>query len=141
MAIRLALPLACAASQSGAAEAVTDADEACARLTRAAQALRLAGPSTWGHYRCEVQAGGAPHFVFALRYQGAEVADNTSNLVGYYLVDRVSGAIHAWNVAKGSRGAALPGHGPAARAAHDRPARRQQGIRNGAHFFKIGLPR
>lgn len=110
MAARLALLLAFAAnpaSQAGAAEAVTRADQACARLMRAAQALHLAGPATQGRYRCEVQPGAAPHFVFALRYQGTEVADNSSNLVGYYLVDRRSGAIHAWDIAEGSRGPAL----------------------------------
>lgn len=110
MAARLALLLAFAANsanQAGAAEAVAHADQACARLTRAAQALRLAGPATQGRYRCEAQAGGAPHFVFALRYQGAEVADNSSNLVGYYLVDRRNGAIHVWDLAEGIRGPAL----------------------------------
>jgi hypothetical protein len=99
--------LACAANQAGVAEAVAHADQACARLTRAAQAFHLAGPSTQGRYRCEVQADGAPDFVFALRYQGTEIADNTSNLVGYYLVDRRSGVIHAWDITEGSRSPAL----------------------------------
>lgn len=101
------LLLACVANQASAAGAVTQTDQACVRLTRAAQALRLAGPATQGRYRCEAQAGGAPHFVFALRYQGVEVTDNSSSLVGYYLVDRRSGAIHVWDLAEGTRGPAL----------------------------------
>lgn len=77
----------------------------CARLAQVAQALHLAGPGTAGRYQCDLQQRTPAGQVLALRYQGPEVRDGSSNLVGYYEVDRRTQAVHPWDLATGKRAA------------------------------------
>lgn len=84
-----------------------DADRACLRLVRAAQAWQLAGAGNSGRYVCERQPQASARFVFALRWRGDGLPQTGSNLVGYYLVDAASGRIHAWNLGDDRPGEAL----------------------------------
>lgn len=84
-----------------------DADRACARLVDVAQARQLAGPGKRGEYRCEYQDEAPERFVFALRWHGDGLPAVGSNLVGYYLVDAVSGDIHEWDAGEERRGDTL----------------------------------
>ncbi len=77
----------------------------CARLAQVAQALHLAGPGTAGRYQCDLQQRTPAGQVLALRYQGPEVRDGSSNLVGHYEVDRRTQAVHPWDLAAGKRAA------------------------------------
>lgn len=103
-----------ASAQAGKAPKATVPPPACERLVQVARALALAGPGTRGRYHCEVQQRTRAGQALALRYRGPEVADGTSNLVGYYEVDRGTQAVHAWDLATGKRapgalaGGALP---------------------------------
>ena len=86
-----------------------DADRACQRLVAAAQTWQLAGAGRCGQYVCERQHQASARHVFALRWRGDGLpAAGGSNLVGYYLVDAASGAIHAWDLGEGRRGETLP---------------------------------
>lgn len=86
-----------------------DAGRACQRLVAAAQTWQLAGAGRCGQYVCERQHQASARHVFALRWRGDGLpAAGGSNLVGYYLVDAASGAIHAWDLGEDRRGEALP---------------------------------
>lgn len=94
-----------AAAQAGTAPKATVPPSACERLVQVAQALALAGTGTTGRYHCETQQHTRTGQALALRYRGPEVADGSSNLVGYYEVDRGTQSVHAWDLATGKRAA------------------------------------
>ncbi len=94
-----------AAAQAGTAPKATVPPSACERLVQVAQALALAGPGTTGRYHCETQQRTRTGQALALRYRGPEVADGSSNLVGYYEVNRGTQSVHAWDLATGKRAA------------------------------------
>lgn len=99
----LALLPGWAAAQAGKVSQATVPPSACERLVQVAQALALAGPGTAGRYHCDAQQRTRTGQALALRYRGPEVADGSSNLVGYYEVDRGTQAVHAWDLATGKR--------------------------------------
>lgn len=83
------------------------AEHACAQLIKAAQSLHLAGIKARDAYYCERQDEESARYVFALRWRGDGLPATGSNLVGYYLVDPISGAIHVWDLGEGMRGEAV----------------------------------
>lgn len=101
----LALVPVFAAAQEKAVDRLAAPPPGCARLAQVAQALHLAGPGTAGRYQCDVQQRTPSGQVLALRYQGPEVRDGSSNVVGYYEVDRKTQAVHPWDLATGKRAA------------------------------------
>lgn len=85
----------------------SSAEHACAQLVKAALVLNLTGIKAQGAYYCERQDEASAHYVFPLRWRGDGLPATGSNLVGYYLVEPVSGAIHAWDLGESKRGEAL----------------------------------
>ena len=84
------------------------AERACARLVDAARDRRWVAGDGRGEYLCVLQEDAAVRYVFALRWRGEGLPEIGSNLIGFYLVDVASGAIHAWDLGEDRRGEALP---------------------------------
>lgn len=85
------------------------AERACARLVDAARDRRWVAGDGRGEYLCELQEDAAVRYVFALRWRGEGLPEIGSNLIGFYLVDVASGAIHAWDLGEDRRGEVLLG--------------------------------
>ena len=80
-----------------AAEPVRSAGVACSHLVGVAGSLKLAGTQASGKYICSAESETSEFFVLALRYVGPEIKDGTSNLVGYYAVNKPRAEVYEWD--------------------------------------------
>ena len=110
--MRAAALLALAIASGGPAHAAGLTErQACLKLIGTARALHLAGPNKRGDYRCKRHTAAESDFVFTLRFSGPSVPADTSNLVGYYAVDKATRQVYEWDATLNQRGAPL--HPPA----------------------------